>query len=195
MKRSRLTKLAGMFSDDEATRHVGNGTMCHEIFHCLTRNNPQFRKDMYSIINFTVQDKDFEVGSEVAEISFSNPDVSHHDSYTTLTVNGEEKDCFLLLTTTQPFEEDGGSFVSFVPYAMPVLVPVDDTNTYYSLGKEIDPNEFWEVVGKNTGYIIDPEECMADNFSYAIIYGKNGIEGQPYETPEIIDEIINYLNK
>ena len=188
-----------LLSDDEAMRRAGNAVMCHEIFHSLTRNNPQFRKDMYSIINFTVQDKDFELESELAEILLPNPDVDHRDSYATFTINGEKKDCFLLFTTTQPFKKDGDNFVGFVANSMPVLVPVDDMSTYYPLWpplveKEI-LNAFVEVVGKNTQYFADPEEIMADNFSYAIIYGKNGIEGQPYRTPEIIDKIINYLKK
>ena len=29
----------------------------------------------------------------------------------------------------------------------------------------------------NTSYVIDPEECMADNFSYVRIYGMDGPEG------------------
>lgn len=188
-----------LLSNDEAAQRAGNAVMCHEIFHSLTRNNPQFRKDMYSIINFTVQDKEFELTPELAELLLANPDVDHHDSYATFTINGEKKDCFLLFTTTQPFKKDGDNFVGFAANSMPVLVPVDDMSTYYPLWPPLVEKEildaFAEVVGKNTQYFADPEEIMADNFSYAIIYGKNGIEGQPYGTPEIIDKIINYLKK
>lgn len=188
-----------LLSDDEAMQRAGNAVMCHEIFHSLTRNNPQFRKDMYSIINFTVQDKEFELTPELAELLLFNPDVDHRDSYATFTINGEKKDCFLVLTTTQPFKKDGDNFVGFAPYAMPVLVPIDDMSTYYPLWPPLVEKEifdaFVEVVGINTQYFADPEEIMADNFSYAIMYGKNGIEGQPYGTPEIINKIINYLKK
>ena len=31
----------------------------HELFHCITRSNKIFRKDMYQIIHFTVMEKDF----------------------------------------------------------------------------------------------------------------------------------------
>ena len=34
-------------------------TLWHEIFHCLTRNNPDFRADMYKLIHFTMHDTDF----------------------------------------------------------------------------------------------------------------------------------------
>ena len=37
-----------------------------------------------------------------------------------------------------------------------------------------------------------PEEVLADNFSYAIIYG---VDGMDYKSPEIIREICEYLKK
>ena len=33
----------------------------HELFHCLSRNDPDFRAQMYSLIHFTVADADFEL--------------------------------------------------------------------------------------------------------------------------------------
>lgn len=166
--------------------------MCHEIFHCLTRNNPQFRKDMYSIINFTVTDKDYEMGPAIHEMYYSNPDVNHHDSYITLTMNGEKKDCFMVFGTSKPFEKEGDRFSEAGKI---MFVPVDDTNTFYQLSADGDQDEFFDMIGRNSGYIIDPEEYMADNFGDAIIYGRDSKEGQPYETPEIIDKILDYLKK
>lgn len=187
--------MEGMLSDDEATQRIYNELMCHEIFHCLTRNNPQFREDMYSIIGFTVQDEDFELGPEVRELAYSNPDVDHRNSYATFTINGEEMDCFPVLMV-EPFEKEGEDYVYFPLHMMISLVPVDDTNTYYSvLDDEENFKAYFDVVGRNTGYVIDPEECMADNFSYAIVNGKDGRDGEPYKTPEIIDKIIDYLKK
>ena len=39
-------------------------------------------------------------------------------------------------------------------------------------------------------YVVDPEETMADNFSFAVIYG---LDGKKYETPEIIQAIDELL--
>lgn len=33
----------------------------HELFHCLTRCNPEFREQMYALIHFTVADADYEL--------------------------------------------------------------------------------------------------------------------------------------
>ena len=53
----------------------------HEIFHCLTRCNPDFRAEMYKLIHFTVQEKEYSLPPSVFEYHISNPDVEHHNSY------------------------------------------------------------------------------------------------------------------
>ena len=67
------------------------------------------------------------------------------------------------------------------------LVPIDDPSILY------DPEEaedFWEIFGKNTEYVVDPEEVLADNFAYALIMGP---EGYDYASPELILGILNHL--
>ena len=66
--------------------------LAHEAFHVLTRNNPDFRKKMYSIIGFNILPKEIEFPEELKERFISNPDVIRHDSYATFTINGEKKD-------------------------------------------------------------------------------------------------------
>jgi len=156
----------------------------HEIFHCLTRNNPEFRKDMYSILGFTIMDKDIEFPKETSDLIISNPDVEHHDSYATFEINGEKKDCVAILTTSKPFEEPGDKFFKLAETS---LVPIDDLYTIYSA---TDATNYWDVYGKNTGYTIDPEEGLADNFGLLMSYGLHGID---YQTPRIIETIDAYL--
>ena len=55
--------------------------------------------------------------------------------------------------------------------------------------------EVHEPDGTNTGYVTDPEECMADNFAYAMLYGMKGKDGKGYPNPEIIQGIIDYLKQ
>ncbi len=161
--------------------------MAHELFHCLTRSNPDFRKEMYRLIGFTVQDEDFILPPSALEYYISNPDVEHHNAYATFTIGGEKVDCFTAFLTTKHFEKAGDSFFD---YCTTALIPIDGSDVYYTLE---DASDFYDVFGKNTGYVIDPEECMADNFSYALIYGAEGKDGKGYETPEIIEGILNYM--
>ena len=77
----------------------------------------------------------------------------------------------------------------FFAYGATGLVPIDDLETLYFTD---DAANFDEVFGRNTGYVIDPEETLADNFSYALVYGE---EGREYPNPEIITAILDYLRK
>ncbi len=63
------------------------------------------------------------------------------------------------------------------------LVPVDDLGTMYT---SEDAANFWDVFGRNTDDVIDPEETLADNFAMTVLYGP---DGQDYESPEIIAAI------
>ena len=161
----------------------------HEYFHCLSRCNPAFREKMYSLIHFTVADSDFELPPSVLERYISNPDVEHHDAYATFIIDGQQIDCFAAwITKTDyaqiPLGEDSDTEV--------VLVPIDGSDTYYTREQA---SNFDAVFGTNTGYVIDPEECMADNFAYAMFYGMKGKDGNGYPNPEIIQGVIDAVSR
>lgn len=51
------------------------------------------------------------------------------------------------------------------------------------------------MFGTNTGYVIEPKECMADNFAFAMLYGEEGKNNQGYPNPEIIQGIIDIVSR
>ena len=166
-----------------------NKLLWHELFHCLTRNNPDFRAQMYSLIHFTVSDSDFALPSCVRERYLSNPDVEHHDSYASFHIDGRQVDCFLVwITTTDYSETQPGAG----PEKITALVPIDGTDVYYT---QDQASNFDAVFGTNTDYATDPEECMADNFAYAMYYGIDGPDGQGYPNPEIIRGVIDAVSR
>ena len=67
-----------------------------------------------------------------------------------------------------------------------MLVPLDDLNSPFDIDEVSD---FWDKMGRNTSYVAAPEECLADNFSYAIVYGLDG----DYESPQLIEAILEAL--
>ncbi len=67
------------------------------------------------------------------------------------------------------------------------IVPLGESAAY----RVDEVPDFWDVVGRNTDYAEDPEEIMAENFSYAILSLDDGYED--YENPEILEGIIDYL--
>lgn len=164
-------------------------TLYHELFHCLTRCNPDFREQMYALIHFTVADTDFKMPPSVLEKYISNPDVEHHDSYATFMIDGEPTDCFLVYITTKTYAQAKTGFMQNDGTA---LVPINGIDVYYTPDQATN---FDEVFGTNTNYRIDPEECMADNFADAMKYGIRGRKGQGYPNPEIIQGVIDCLKK
>ncbi len=163
--------------------------VAHELFHCITRNSPEFRRKMYSIIGFTVMDHDIVFPENIKRMILQNPDVEHIDSYAVLTINGRKRQCALIALYSQTFSEayaQYGEKASMLECSEAVLVPLDEPGTKYKSGEVPD---FWEKVGRNTDYVLAPEECMADNFSFAVAYGWSNT----YESPKIIRSVISTL--
>lgn len=164
----------------------------HEIFHCLTRNSPEFRRQMYRLIGFTVTGTDYVFAPAIQNWMISNPDVEHVDNYAEFTINGVKRNCALITIYTKTWAEasaEAGDNASFFYFVESVLVPLDERDTYYSTNEATD---FWDVVGKNTDYVFAPDECLADNFSDAVIYG---LDGKDYKTPQLISDIIDLLQR
>ena len=166
-----------------------NYVLWHELFHCLTRSNPDFQVEMYDLIHFTIVEEDFPLPSGVFDYHISNPDVEHHNSYATFRIDSKDIDCFVDWVTTKHFEEEGDNFFDFTTTA---LIPIDGTDIYYTPEQA---DNFDEIFGENTEYVTDPEECMADNFAYAMLFGLEGPDGEGYASPEIIEGILSILNK
>ena len=162
----------------------------HELSHCLSRLYPEYRQALYSLINFTVVDQDFDVPEEIMEQIVANPDVEHHNSYATFTINGEKKDCYLVFMTEDTFENPGDTFFSGMYSG---VVPLDGSAVYKvgAIGELCEVDDFWEVVGENTYYVEDPEEVMATNFAYALTWLDDGYDS--FASPEILEGIVDYL--
>ena len=158
----------------------------HELFHCLSKQYPEYRAALYSIVHFTLLDEDIEVPEEIRSRIIANPDVEHHNSYAAFTIGGEQKDCYLVFLTDSVFEQPGDTLFSGMYSG---VVPLDGSAVYRV--DEVD--DFWDVVGRNTDYVEDPEELMATNFAYALTRLEEGYD--EFENPEILEAIIDYLRK
>ena len=158
----------------------------HEISHCLSRLFPEYRQALYSLIHFTVLDHDFDIPEEIRSRIIANPDVEHHDSYATFTIGGEKKDCYLVFLTDNVFEKAGDTFFEGMYSG---VVPLDGSAVY----RVEEVEDFWDLVGRNTDYVEDPEEAMATNFAYAIMNLDTGYA--EFASPEILEGIVEYLKK
>ena len=163
--------------------------IAHELFHCITRHSPEFRQKMYSQIGFTVMDRDIELPERIKRIQMANPDVEHIDNYAEFTIDGVKRKCTLITYYTRSWAEaselQGPSALFFRNIGV-ALLPLDDLDHPYSIS---DASDFWEKMGSNTDYINAAEECLAVNFSYAIVNGPDML----YDTPQLIESILKTL--
>lgn len=176
------------FTDPNYFRHI----IAHELFHCLTRNSPEFRRQLYRLIGFTVTANDYVFAPAIQNKILTNPDVEHIDNYAEFTINGVKRSCALITLYSKTWAEasaEKGDSATFFDYFQTVLVPVDELDTYYPTDEVPD---FWDVVGENTDYVFSPEECMADNFACAVVYG---LDGKTYKTPQLVSNVIDLLKR
>lgn len=168
------------YYNDEMFREL----VVHELSHCLSRKFPEYRESLYSLIHFRVLDEDIEVPEYIRNQIIANPDVEHHDSCATFTVGGEKKDCYLVFLTDSVFEKPGDNFFSGMYSG---VVPLDGSRIYRV--EEVD--DFWDVVGRNTDYVEDPEELTAVNLALAILHLDEGYGD--FKNPEILEGIADWL--
>ena len=157
--------------------------LAHELFHVLTRNNPDFREKMYKLIGFNIVPEEFEVPADLRDVIITNPDVNRFDSYARFRIKGEERPCAMLIYANKPYE--GGSFFNYLTIG---LMPLKDGKAEQKDGKTViygikDAENFFEQVGRNTNYIINPEEILAENFAFLLT--RKPVTG----TPELIEKM------
>lgn len=157
--------------------------LAHELFHVLTRNNPDFREKMYKLIGFNIVPEEFEVPADLHDVVITNPDVNRFDSYARFRIKSEERPCAMLIYANKPYE--GGSFFNYLTIG---LMPLKDGKAEQKDGKTViygikDAENFFEQVGRNTNYIINPEEILAENFAFLLT--RKPVTG----TPELIEKM------
>ncbi|MBT8233765.1 MAG: hypothetical protein HKO66_12565 [Saprospiraceae bacterium] len=165
--------------------------IAHELFHVLSRHDRSFKKKMYEIIGFKLMEN-IAYPKGLKELRITNPDATLTDSYITVMVEGEQVDCTMILYASKEYE--GGSFFKYLNVGFLKLIGDDIKMGAIEAGlpviyKQNELSNFIEQVGQNTGYMIHPEEIMADNFSFAVLRKSD------LKSPEIVEKIIATLQE
>lgn len=153
--------------------HLVRGLLVHELFHVITRANPDFKRKIYSTISFNVLENNIEYPKDFLERRVSNPDVTY-DSYATFTVNGQKENCTMNIYTDKTFK--GQKLfecihnIGFIPLDKQFKPKTKDGKTIIYPMKDI--SDFYEKIGYNTRYVIHPEEILAENFVIAVLNRK-----------------------
>ena len=164
-------------------------TLTHELFHILTRNDSNFREKVYQIIGFNLCNE-IAYPSSIANLRITNPDAPQNDSYIRLKKGNEYIDCSMILYSKK--EYSSGSFFEYINVSFLVLDGDETKKIKLINGKPVilsfrEVDNFFEQVGRNTQYIIHPEEILAENFVYAINNEKN------LPDQKIVNDLISIL--
>lgn len=163
----------------------------HELFHIISRNDADFRRDMYKIIGFEITNT-IKYPETIKDFRITNPDAPQTDSFITVRKDGKPIECMMVLYSDQPY--NGGLFFKYLNVGFMELTGKHKKEPLLKNGVPViysmnDITGFFDQIGRNTQYILHPEEIMADNFVFAI----NNRKRQPSQ--KIIDAIQKRLRK
>jgi hypothetical protein len=159
---------------DEADADLLKRTIAHELFHILSRGNPALREKLYESIGFT-KCGEVEFPSDLKSRKITNPDAPRNDHAIQIRVGGEEVRAVPIL---------------FSNYLQLSFLQVPRTSSARPLlASPEEVTGFFEQVGRNTKYVIHPEEILADNFALLIL------DKHDVPSPEILEKMHRILEQ
>ena len=172
----------------------------HELFHVLSNQNPKLRKELYAVIGFRPCN-DVPLPDGYRERKITNPDGPAVDYYIELDERGKKMAAApILFSKVKKFpggdasffqlmqfklmviEKRGDRFAAVIENGVPVLLDVDSREMK-------TPKSFFQQIGRNTRYIIHPDEVLADNFVDLVL------ETKDLKTPRVIDGMRRLLGR
>ena len=145
-------------------------TVQHELFHIISRNNIPMRNKLYESIGFhLIPDNKYAVLSDkLNDLRITNPDAPLTYHYIKLHTNSsQDKELCLAPVLIASEKYDLTKHEKFFAYLLTRFAILDEnTWTVKDLISydDMDKTEFYKKIGKNTNYILHPEEILADNF-------------------------------
>ncbi len=148
----------------------------HELFHVLSSHNPPLREALYETIGFK-RCNEVSLPEGLREAKITNPDAPVNNHYINCNLNGRDVDLMpVLLSKTDRYNAKlGDTLFAYLDFKLMVLASDADgtRRPATTAGKPVllDPAAvpgFHEQIGRNTTYIIHPEEILADNFVFLL---------------------------
>jgi hypothetical protein len=169
--------------------------LTHELFHVLSRHQPMLRSELYGIIGFQTCPP-IALPASLADRKLTNPDAPLVDC--TIELKGKDQIFVaapVLYASAKEYDPKAGSFFKYMTFRLMVLDKKEGKWVPAMKGDQavvIDPkNEpaFFDKIGKNTQYIIHPDEILADNFVH-LVQGEQNLA-----TPRVVEEMGKVLER
>jgi len=165
----------------------------HELFHVLSSHNEPLRNSLYEIIGFKPC-PEIALPESLAAFKITNPDGPSLNYYITLDADGTQQLAVPLLYSPERFDpKQSRSFFGYLKFRLLVVQHNGDRwSVVESSGNPIllDPAQtpsFHHQVGRNTKYVIHPDEVLADNFMHLVM------QKPDLPNPEIVSKMAELL--
>ena len=142
--------------------------MAHELFHVLSNQNAELRHKLYKVIGFT-KCNEIELPESLLKRRLTNPDASKYEHFVELEHDGETIMATPFIQSRKPEYAPGGLFGNMDLKLLVLEKSGEEVVVKQEEGKPVLLDipavpDYFKKIGNNTGYIIHPEETMADNF-------------------------------
>lgn len=162
--------------------------LAHEMFHVLSNQNPELRRDLYKLVGFE-HGGAVKLPKSLADKKITNPDAPTLTDYAKLKI-GDRETMIVPILLAEPAQFDPALNKNLFGYLQVRLLEVTPTESGLEplLDDAGNPRlhdinqvpGYMELIGRNTRYIIHPEEVLADNFSLLVF------DAQGLPTPELL---------
>jgi hypothetical protein len=172
--------------------------VCHELFHVLSRRNPQLFGQLYQAIGFE-KCNEIKLPDTLAAKKITNPDAPGLDCR--IRVRNDNAQVWavpVLLSRSEKYDPaQGGEFFNYMQFKLLAVQQVADSKDFEIMSKDGKPvfldvrqvSGYFEQIGNNTGYIIHPEEILADNLVLLVF------ENKDIPSPDILEKIYRVIVK
>jgi hypothetical protein len=164
--------------------------LAHELFHVLSREDPKLRDDMHALLGFA-RFEGFTYPAEFEGRRLSNPDSFDHSHALTVQTATQSVDVVPIIQMRVPLEEAIQLPDIFAEVGIDLLAVDISTGVVVRDGNGdvvkygFDNTNWISLMQRNTDFIIQPQEVMADNFALLMEWRANGVlpTGTPSGVP------------
>jgi hypothetical protein len=154
--------------------------LAHELFHVLSRHDAERQQRLYAVVGFR-RCGDVELPAGLRDRKITNPDAPRLDYYLELATDEGPVPATPVLFSEMDY--DPTSRKSFFQYLQFRLLQLAEENGQWRAARDdaggpvlLDPQaepSYHEQIGRNTEYILHPEEVLAENFVHLLFRTEN----------------------
>ena len=153
-------------------------TLIHEIFHIYSRYNPEKRAALYELLGYKWVPQ-LELSPFLEKRVFRNPDATDIGYRIEVTLRKSGKKIWVIPAILSKYPDIQPMAQGFFEYlSFQLFEVVENAGKWRVVSPDIgyqpeDLDGFYEQIGRNTNYIIHPEEILADNFKILVLRKSN----------------------